>query len=267
MIKFFRQIRQNLLFENKNGKYVKYAVGEILLVVIGILIAIQIDTWNQNRLNRIQENLILTELLNEYSNNLDQLNSKISIRNDIYDSSIKILVYIANDRTNLIADSLNLHLSRILTRPTFDPELGVTNELSSSGKLYLLTNSDLRNRITAFPSLLSEVREEEMVIFNFIENTVFPFLVKEYQIGPIVINFLMDDNFNAKHKLNNSQKNIPTSELFTQIDFNNLLDHPDLEDYLAQLIINTEYTNEQSIAVKLKISEIIDLINKDLKDK
>jgi len=49
MIKFFRKIRQNLLIENKTGKYFKYVIGEIILVVIGILIALQINNWNENR--------------------------------------------------------------------------------------------------------------------------------------------------------------------------------------------------------------------------
>lgn len=49
MIKFFRKIRKNLLSEGKTGKYLKYAVGEIVLVVIGILIALQINNWNENR--------------------------------------------------------------------------------------------------------------------------------------------------------------------------------------------------------------------------
>jgi len=56
MIKFFRKIRQNLLMENKTSKYFKYAIGEILLVVIGILIALQINNWNEKRLK--QEQLI-----------------------------------------------------------------------------------------------------------------------------------------------------------------------------------------------------------------
>ena len=55
MLRFFRQIRQRLLTDNKFSKYLLYAVGEILLVVIGILIALQIDTWkkcpNQNKKN------------------------------------------------------------------------------------------------------------------------------------------------------------------------------------------------------------------------
>ena len=54
MIKFFRKIRQRLLTENKFSKYLIYAIGEIILVVIGILIALQINNWNENRkLNNI----------------------------------------------------------------------------------------------------------------------------------------------------------------------------------------------------------------------
>jgi hypothetical protein len=49
MIKFFRKIRQNLLMKNKTGKYLKYAIGEIFLVVIGIFIALQLNNWNENR--------------------------------------------------------------------------------------------------------------------------------------------------------------------------------------------------------------------------
>jgi len=50
MIKVFRKVRQNLIMENKTSKYFKYAIGEIVLVVIGILIALQINNWNDRRL-------------------------------------------------------------------------------------------------------------------------------------------------------------------------------------------------------------------------
>jgi hypothetical protein len=55
MIKFFRKIRQNLLMENKTGKYLKYAIGEIVLVVLGILIALSINNWNQLRKQNVAE--------------------------------------------------------------------------------------------------------------------------------------------------------------------------------------------------------------------
>jgi hypothetical protein len=62
MIKFFRQIRQNLLLEGKTGKYVKYAIGEIVLVVIGILIALSINNWNENRKLQNEELNLLLEV-------------------------------------------------------------------------------------------------------------------------------------------------------------------------------------------------------------
>ena len=62
MIKFFRHIRKSLLSEGKTGKYLKYAIGEILLVVIGILIALSINNWNEDRKQRKEEIEILKEV-------------------------------------------------------------------------------------------------------------------------------------------------------------------------------------------------------------
>ena len=59
MIKFFRKIRQNLLSEENTGNYLKYALGEIVLVVIGILMALQINNWNEQRKTDIKEQILL----------------------------------------------------------------------------------------------------------------------------------------------------------------------------------------------------------------
>ena len=65
MIKFFRKIRQNLLSEGKTGKYLKYAIGEIILVVVGILIALSINNWNEERKQNELETVYLKRLHNE----------------------------------------------------------------------------------------------------------------------------------------------------------------------------------------------------------
>ncbi|MEH6748121.1 MAG: DUF6090 family protein [Maribacter arcticus] len=65
MIKFFRKIRQNLLNEGKTGKYIKYAIGEIFLVVIGILIALQINNWNEARKDKKYLNRVYTQIKND----------------------------------------------------------------------------------------------------------------------------------------------------------------------------------------------------------
>jgi hypothetical protein len=73
MIKFFRHIRQNLIMENKTGKYLKYAIGEIVLVVIGILIALQINNWNEYRKLQIEELKLLMDIKSNLETTLNNL--------------------------------------------------------------------------------------------------------------------------------------------------------------------------------------------------
>ena len=73
MIKFFRQIRQKLLTENKFSKYLIYAVGEIVLVVIGILIALQINNVNSHNQQRKAEQEYLLSLETEFNTNIKDL--------------------------------------------------------------------------------------------------------------------------------------------------------------------------------------------------
>lgn len=70
MISVFRRIRKKLLTQNKVSKYLLYAIGEILLVVVGILIALQVNNWNEDRLSRQFEIRMLTEIRNAFSDDL-----------------------------------------------------------------------------------------------------------------------------------------------------------------------------------------------------
>ena len=106
MIKFFRIIRQKLLSENKFGKYLTYAIGEIFLVVIGILIALQINNWNEERKDSIKEQQILSQLKEDYEANLKQLDQKLSSRMSIIQAGNEILKYI-DQPTNIHNDRLH----------------------------------------------------------------------------------------------------------------------------------------------------------------
>ena len=70
MINVFNKIRKQLLDENKTGRYLKYAIGEIVLVMIGILLALQVNNWNQNRALKKEELKIMKSLHQEFSENL-----------------------------------------------------------------------------------------------------------------------------------------------------------------------------------------------------
>jgi len=82
MIKFFRQIRQSLIMENKTSKYFKYAIGEIVLVVIGILIALQINNWNENRKKETLKKEYNIALINDYTKDTIQINARL-LRNNL----------------------------------------------------------------------------------------------------------------------------------------------------------------------------------------
>lgn len=80
MIKFFRKIRQNLLNEGKTTKYLKYAIGEIVLVMIGILLALQVNNWNQDRQLKLKEKNILLELKRDLASNDTTLQGQIGFQ-------------------------------------------------------------------------------------------------------------------------------------------------------------------------------------------
>ncbi len=79
MIKFFRRIRQQLLTENKFGKYLLYAIGEIVLVVIGIFIALQLNNLNEDRKNRILEEDYYCKLLEDLNQDVVEIKNLIDI--------------------------------------------------------------------------------------------------------------------------------------------------------------------------------------------
>jgi hypothetical protein len=155
MIKFFRKIRQKLLMENKTSKYFKYAIGEIILVVIGILIALQLNNWNQNRIDKIKSQEYHQRIIED----LDQLNtilskeSKRALRVQKYlSASVKILR--GKELTKKNKDTLDLALNNYFQMVELQESLGTYEELKSSGQLGLIYNKDLRKKLNKYVEAL-----------------------------------------------------------------------------------------------------------------
>ena len=105
MTKFFRGIRLSLL-ENRTGKYFKYAVGEIVLVVIGILIAIQLNQWRNENSNIRQKEKVLKALQLEFKSNLSQLDTVLMFNSKTqkaYPKAIKLINNQNNTNASFIA--------------------------------------------------------------------------------------------------------------------------------------------------------------------
>ena len=84
MIKFFRHIRKDLMEKNNTGKYLKYAIGEIVLVVIGILIALSINNWNQKQIDKKQIRNIYIRIVQDFNNTASEIESDIKNMDIIY---------------------------------------------------------------------------------------------------------------------------------------------------------------------------------------
>lgn len=161
MIKFFRRIRQDLLMENKTSKYFKYAIGEIVLVVIGILIALQINTWNENRKDIAKEQQILLSLQEEFKQNIQELkfDHKVNV------NSINALITLLNfdENTDFETRTIDSLMGQAYNFATFDARLGVINDLSSSGNLELIRDAKLRYALNQWTGELDDYKEDVII--------------------------------------------------------------------------------------------------------
>ena len=166
--------------QNKTSKYFKYAIGEIILVVIGILIALQINNWNQNRINKQNEKLILKELHKEFISNKIQLDTVVFVNNRSFQSVkyLKSKLPITIENVNL--DSLAFHLYYMGYTYTFNPSKGVTNALMNSSTFNLISNDELRQLLIRWDDVVTDYQEEEIYAYNNYVNQLKPFEKKHF---------------------------------------------------------------------------------------
>ena len=140
MIKFFRKIRQQLLTENKFSKYLIYAIGEIVLVVIGILIALQINTWNEEGKLEKERITILENLRDDLTNDIEnyqysilRLEDRQIVANQVcalFENIPKTIDYANTARNLLVLGFIEDH----------NPNFSTYNEIQGSGKLGLINS-------------------------------------------------------------------------------------------------------------------------------
>jgi len=260
MIKFFRQIRMDLMKTGKTGRYLKYAIGEIVLVVFGILIALSINNWNEDRKNRIQENALLTQLDSEFKSNLKQLDQKIAIRNSMLDASLKLLDY-ADNPSLQNNDSIIKYLTATLLSPTFDP---IVNDLISSGRVQLLTNNRLKELLSLWTSEIVQVTEEEVTWIKYKENTYRDFLLEHNAFRKIFHYYWSNNTMDAFHLDKGTVVKLDLKASKNKVDLTRIFDNPDIEDHLAMCASMTKIANTQSRSLRLRIIELLEIIDKQL---
>jgi len=144
MIKFFRNIRLTLIGEGKTSKYLKYAIGEIILVMIGILLALQVNTWKEQRALRVEERSILEELNDNLVTNIDILESYIAHQKDRQSEIRTVIKQI--EREVPYSDSMGIHLRNVRKGEYISLLSSAFESLKSVG-FNLVQNKKLRSSI------------------------------------------------------------------------------------------------------------------------
>ena len=172
MLRFFRNIRQNLLEKGKLKKYFLYAIGEILLVVIGILIALQIDNWNNQRISSSQEITLLKEMKKNLETDITDVRGNIIWLKSYLNSNQLVLNNL--ESASAFEDSLDVHYAGIYGSVNFQKNTSAYKNLESIG-FSIIRNDSLRIAITNLYTITyNGINSNGRIHSAFRENHYFP---------------------------------------------------------------------------------------------
>ena len=168
MLKFFRNIRRRLLDSGSLRKYFVYAIGEILLVVIGILIALQVNNWNEDRKTYEKQKGYLLLIRNEMVNNLEELlKEKQNLMSTIHGQR-KIIDLMYKDTTDITEQELSSLFPQAFSKDIeFQYENGALTELKSSGSLKDIANDSIRVMLASWESKIQSVKMQEKSLYDY----------------------------------------------------------------------------------------------------
>jgi len=135
--------------ENKTARYLKYALGEIFLVMIGILLALQVNNWNEDRKNRIEEQSLYNSLIESLESDLEDVNDKLPIVNKAIDAQ-KIFMTNSFDtikKDYTISEIQDLLFALSESSRSFFPNYGLYNKISNNNQIDLIQSNDLQMKI------------------------------------------------------------------------------------------------------------------------
>jgi len=158
---FFNKFRKALIGTSSTRRYLWYALGEILLIMIGILIALQVNTWSEARKDQAKKEALLRSLSVEFEANLKQLDS-VNYFNMRVVRAARQFIGLTLEQAKLVPrDSLRVWLSEMGWLWTFDPQNGALRSGISSGDVHLIQNDTLVNLLFSWQDVVADAAENE----------------------------------------------------------------------------------------------------------
>jgi len=230
----------------KTGKYLKYAIGEIILVVIGILIALSINNWNQDRLNQIEKKELLSKLNEEFKANKKVLIDYRTAENKAMNSSIELMKLIGASDAELSSTNLDSLLFESFPSNEIAFANNAVNSIVQNGRLNLFKNETITTLLYQW-NALSEIRKIRYEKLDSWNNEHFlPFLLS-------YISFKEMDAYANYRWAGKSKVKPKYYPLFQKVEFENLLDN---SLWLHQQIIERLKETEDLIDKIIEVTQI-----------
>jgi len=254
MARFFQKLRQHHLSESKLGKYLLYALGEIVLVVIGILIAVSINDSQQKKVLQKKEQTYLKGLKDEFETSKLKLSELIEVNKQNYLGVKKILEYKSNSKELPTEKEFSELLYRSFSFDiAFNANNALLNEMINSGSLKDISNNQLRALLTNWESRMEDISGQEDELGNQREKVLDMFIKNKYSIRTI----LEQTNPNSEISFPRRKNNISNLNLLNSLEFENNI----LMFYLTSFA--TEKSHYNPLMKELK--SILDLIETEIK--
>ena len=241
MIKFFRKIRQKLLTENKFSKYLIYAIGEILLVMIGILLAFQANQWKEQKTEKELEIKLITEIQNGLKSDLIDVKVNHEYHKEILKNQYKVIDWLKND--GQFNDSTTYQFSMATKRTSFMVSKAPFESLKEFG-LNRISNDAIKHKIIRLYD----------VLYPQYENVISMYYVQDEKLFNVIYKYFDDWNM-SPYVYENKPKNL--SQL--KKDHAVLMRFKYLTNYNAFLVASNAKMEKLLI-------EIIDLIDLELNE-
>ncbi|MCJ7468294.1 MAG: DUF6090 family protein [Maribacter sp.] len=255
MIKFFRQIRQSLLMENKNGKpalpagrYLKYAIGEIVLVVIGILIALQINTWNQARINTKEERRIYQDLAEELEFNQFLLDHGRGTMGEVIAVAERLLSRINAPEAPIKEDDFDRDIDKLTWEWVSGRPTTLYDALSGSGDFTLITSPVMRKKLADLKTNQELLIAFEALQHRFVDEQLRPFLNKTV------------DRTKVRSSLEGAEWNVTRHTSIFPPSKGELLQNREFANLLIDLLFFTERITKTYSRIEQDIDQIDSLI-------
>ncbi|MBT8275749.1 MAG: hypothetical protein KJO39_06380 [Bacteroidia bacterium] len=206
--------------ENKTGRYLKYAIGEILLVVFGILIALLINNWNEERKDRNREQVILNNLKSDFTTSINNVNDAYNSFMQAYDASVTLLEIIRSE-DDIDSSEIEQLVDDILNKTkSLDIITGSINEMLNTGSINLIRDINLKTQLSNWSFHQTDTEDDIVIYRAYLFDFFIPSLTNKVRLRNMGVLEFFDEDLNLKD-IAPSNFSIDYNQTIRSVEFEN----------------------------------------------